>query len=339
MAKSKKPKSPVTKKPSKQDLKQKALNKEYATQRKLLLQNVHRLEARGYDVSKIKIPQIPEKKNKKAINEIKRINANRYKYATHEVEVVKNKGRKNERIEVTKLKGTKYAKQENKIRAEKAAATRKQNRIEKQEAYKNLQFDKLAVGDITYDEYVSLTGEKIDSYEREKLDNLKQKYGIDKPEFRDAVIGGSYGSELDTADFGTWFNPETGEIKEGRKPRYGNWLMGQEAIDAYQKSVYETALKRVENMQIYEGKDKRARQIKSNADRIRQKIEEEYAKNPKAVTKVISEMATTGALDDVEVWYFAKGYDKFEYNFMMYLGLLDEEGIYDDETEFTDYDE
>lgn len=306
-----------SKKPSKTVL-------EYRRVRKNLLQNIRRLEDRGYDVSKINVPDIPEKITRRDINALKKLDKNRYKQATYEVEVVKNKGRKNERIEVTKVSGEKYRKQERKISAEKAAATRRVQREEKKkEDYKNLQFDKLSTGDITYDDYVELTGETIDSYERAKIENITRKYS----------------TESDRPDFGTWFNPETGEIKEGRKPRYGNWLMGQEAIDAYQKSVYETALKRVENMQIYEGKDKRARQIKSNADRIRQKIEEEYEKNPKAVTKVISEMASTGALEDVEVWYFAKGYDKFEYNFMMYLGLLDEVGMYDDETEFTDYDE
>lgn len=311
MAKSKKLKKSVPKKPNKQDLKQKALNKEYATQRKLLLQNIRRLEARGYDVSGIVIPEIPKKKERKDINELKRINANRYKNATFEVEVIKNKGRKNERIEVTKVKGTKYVKQENKIRAEKAAATRRENKKLKEE-----EKTKIIDYGIVYE------GGEITS----------PPIGETKPK-------GGYGSEIDYIDFGTWFNPETGEIREGRKPRYGTWYNELEAKEWYDQNIYQNVIKKVENMQIYEGKTKRSMQIKSNADLIRQKIEEEYKKDPKNVTRVLSEMESIGALDDVEIWYFAHGYNKFEYDFMMYLGLFNENGVYNDEEEYTDYDE
>ena len=271
MAKSKKPKKSVSKKPSKQDLKQKALNKEYADQRKLLLQNVRRLEARGYDVSGIKIPEIPKKKERKDINEIKRINANRYKNATFEVEVIKNKGRKNERIEVAKVKGTKYVKQENKIRAEKAAATRRENKKLKEKP----KIIDVGIEGITLPPIGETGNKPIENY------------------------GGDRGGDLESPDFGKWFNPETGEIREGRKPRYGTWYGETEAKEWYDKNIYDNVIKKVENMQIYEGKTKRSMQIKSNADLIRQKIEEEYKKNPKNVTRVLSEMESTGALDDV----------------------------------------
>ena len=326
MAKSKKPKKSVTKKPSKQDLKQKKINEEYAHERKLLLQNIRRLEARGYDVSAITIPEIPKQKKKEHIKELKKINADRYKKATFEVEVIKNKGRKNERIEVAKVKGTKYVKQENKIRAEKAAATRRENKKLKEEKTKITDY---GIGKIT----VRPIGDDVE----------------DDIEFRDAIIGGTgsgetkskggYGSELDNVQLGTWFNPETGEIREGKKPRYGTWYNEIEAREWYDQNIYQNVIKKVENMQIYEGKTKRSMQIRSNADRIRNKIEEEYKKNPKNVTRVLSEMETIGALNDIEMWYFAQGYNKFEYNFMMYLGLFDEDGVINDEEEYTDYDE
>lgn len=326
MAKSKKPKSPVTKKPSKQDLKQKALNKEYAKQRKLLLQNVHRLEARGYDVSKIKIPQIPEKKNKQAINEIKRINANRYKYATHEVEVIKGKGTKNERIEVTKVKGTKYAKQENKIRAEKAAATRRENKIRKKEQeQKEFQdwvdeVNKYKDIDITRDEPYKMRPDLSDNPPRYPEDDDSDSGKPERP-------------------FGEWFNKDTGEIITGPKP-YGNeWISTNDAIRDYFDKSFDSAMKRVQDMQVYEGKDKRARDIRSNADKIADKLRDEYSRDPITTGKVIKEMEDMGLFEDIETWYFSGGYNKFVYNFNLMFGLFEDYGAINDETEFTNYDE
>ena len=308
-----------SKKPSKTVL-------EYRRVRKNLLQNIRRLEERGYDVSKIDVPDIPNKITRRDINALKKLDKDRYKKATYEVEVIKNKGRKNERIEVTKVKGTKYVKQENKIRAEKAAATRRENKKLKEEK------------------------KKIKIYDTGGITQLPLPDEIgDETGFRDGVIletgggeiktKGGYGSELDSIELATWFNPETGEIREGRKPRYGTWYNEIEAREWYDQNMYQNVIKKVENMQIYEGKTKRSMQIKSNADLIRNKIEEEYKKNPKNVTRVLSEMESTGALDDVEIWYFAHGFNKFAYNFMMYLDLFDENGVINDEEEYTDYDE
>jgi hypothetical protein len=309
-----------SKKPSKTVL-------EYRRVRKNLLQNIRRLEERGYDVSKIAVPDIPSKITRRDINALKKIDKNRYKQATYEVEVIKNKGRKNERIEVTKVSGEKYRKQERKQTAQKAAATRKIQREEKKkEDYKNLQFDRLINEDITYDDYVELTGETIKSYEQAKWDKIREQ-----AEER---------ARKELSQYGQWYNQKTGETYEGYKPELGDdWVTWDYAKENFFGGVYERTLKDVETMGVYEGKGKRVQQIRSNADKIHDTLVEMYEQNPVGVTKALKDMELNKKLKSVEYWYFPDGHARFEFDLKMALGIFEKDGAFEDETEFTDYNE
>lgn len=293
-----------SKKPSKTVL-------EYRRVRKNLLQNVRRLEERGYDVSKIDVPDIPEKITRRDINALKKINTNRYKKSTYEVEVVKNKGRKNERIEVTKVSGEKYRKQERKQASEKAAATRRENKKLKEKP----KIIDVGIGGITPPPIGETGNKPIENY------------------------GGDRGGDLESPDFGTWFNKETGELITGPRPYGDEWISASDAIRDYFDKSFESAMKRVEDMQVYEGKDKRARDIRSNADKIADKLRDEYARDPINTGKVIKEMEDMGLFEDVETWYFSGGYNKFVYNFNYMFNLFADYGAINDEDEYVNYDE
>lgn len=69
-------------------------NAEYRKERKKLLQNVRRMKNRGYDISGIKIPEIPadRKIRQSDINAIKKSNIDRYKNASLTTEVTYKRG-------------------------------------------------------------------------------------------------------------------------------------------------------------------------------------------------------------------------------------------------------
>ena len=324
-----------SKKPSKTVL-------EYRRVRKNLLQNVRRLEERGYDVSKIDVPDIPKKITRRDINALKKLDKNRYKKATYEVEVIKNKGRKNERIEVTKVSGEKYRKQERKQASEKAAATRRENKIiKKQKEQKEFQdwvdeVNKYKDIDITRDEPYKMRPDLSDNppyYPEDDDFDSDDISPIDDYDDWDNSSGKS------TRPYGEWFNKDTGEIITGPRPYGDDWISASDAIRDYFDKSFESAMKRVEDMQFYEGKDKRARDIRSNADKIADKLRDEYSRDPIKTGKVIKEMEDMGLFEDVETWYFSGGYNKFVYNFNYMFNLFADYGAINDEDEYVNYDE
>lgn len=309
-----------SKKPSKTVL-------EYRRVRKNLLQNVRRLEERGYDVSKIDVPDIPEKITRRDINALKKLDKNRYKQATYEVEVVKNKGRKNERIEVTKVSGEKYRKQERKQSAEKAAATRRENKIIRQQEEEK----KKLIPDVT--KLPPVTISDSDFYDESGYNDYGDVAPIDDYDDYDQGLGKS------TRPSGQWYNQVTGEKYDGPRPYGDDWVTWDYAQENFFGGVYDRTLKDVETMGVYEGKGKRSQQIRTNADKIHDTLTEMYEKNPVGVTKVLKDMEENGKLKSVEYWYFPDGHARFEFDLKIALGIFAEDGAYEDEEEYTDYNQ
>lgn len=107
------------------------LEAEYRRVRRNTKQNIRRLAARGYDVSGIKVPKIPEKITPGSIRALERINEQRYpkaKFTITEIKVIKGE----EKIVEKRVSGTKGREVERKISAQKGVATKKQNKANKE---------------------------------------------------------------------------------------------------------------------------------------------------------------------------------------------------------------
>lgn len=119
------------KKPSRKSEPQIALESQFRKVRSRLLQNLNRMEKRGYDISGIKVPAIPKKITPGSIRVLERLNEQRYpkaKYTYTEIKTVKGE----EKIVEKKVSGTKGREVERKISAIKGVATRKQNKADKE---------------------------------------------------------------------------------------------------------------------------------------------------------------------------------------------------------------
>lgn len=117
--------------PSRKSESQIALESQYKRVRKNLLKNIRRMTARGYDVSGIKVPKIPQRIEPGSVRALERLNEQRYaksKYTLTEIKVVKGK----ETIVEKAVSGTKGREAERKISAIKGVATRKRNKADKE---------------------------------------------------------------------------------------------------------------------------------------------------------------------------------------------------------------
>lgn len=65
--------------------KQRELNRQYYNARRNYIRNIKSLEARGYDVSALNIPNVPQRIEEGSIRRIKDLNEKRYKKATFEI--------------------------------------------------------------------------------------------------------------------------------------------------------------------------------------------------------------------------------------------------------------
>ena len=121
------PKKKVKKKSEEQIL----LEAEYKRVRRNTRQNIRRLATRGYDVSAIQMPKIPEKITAGSIRRLQELNQKRYKLSTHEMEVLVESEEGIHTYETRVVKGTKFNYQERQVSNKKAVDTRKKNKANK----------------------------------------------------------------------------------------------------------------------------------------------------------------------------------------------------------------
>lgn len=312
MAKSKKPSKTIS---------------EYRRVRKNLKQNIRRLEERGYDVSKIKLPEIPEKITSKDVTKLKNINSRRYKLATHETEVIKNKGKKNERIETIKVKGTEFQKVERKISQEKAKATRRENKIKKQEIIEAENKRNLEKINIPLTEPISI------DYDYEDVTE-----SVPEIPYTPTKSFGKIG-EIPMVQL---VDIETGEVIEG-PAGVTKWKnRNVKELKDFQMELamrqYDIAKKNLSIMSSYEGRDKHARVTRFNADSIANFLDSEMSKNPVATAAKLQAFNESGAFESVDYIYREGGYERFLYE---WVEALDYPNFYGDieDDEYEDYDE
>lgn len=274
-----------------------------------LKQNVRRMKQKGYDVSNIKIPERPERYTEASVRNLQKLNQQRYKKATYEkVSYDKKTGEK----KVEKVSGEK-GKYLRKVQgARKASVTRATNRIEQGKLPKHIREIRKAV----------LSG---------KFDEIVEKDSFN-PE--DYVM-----------------NPETGELTPKREPIYWDLPDYPDIPDAdsddYEpypfvpishitddQTVFDNAMHELDIMIDYEGSKggkKHDAGTRSNAQKIKDFLEDEFEKNPTKIADILRRMEETGAFHSVEYIYRQGGYGKFLYDFaIMFKGY---DWDYDEDTE------
>lgn len=217
-------------------------NSAYRKERKKLLQNVRRMEKRGYDISGIDIPSIPHGKIKKSdIEAIKKANINRYKNASLTTEVTYKHGLQTV-TETRTFKGERARTIERRRATVKGQAERNKQRgipKEAREHYRWLRDNKDRYGDMIVDADAFLSEVRS-----------RSSYG--------EVYGSDYELDEDGQDYwyrvgDEWFHGETQEYvdayydfqQKGTKPsedavwdeNNGVWRTPSLEIDE-QKNVY-----------------------------------------------------------------------------------------------------
>lgn len=320
---------------------------EYRKARKNLLQNIRRLEERGYDVSNIKVPEIPkaDEIRKKHINELMRINKNRYSNVTHEVEQIKRLKTGEIVAEVKKVKGTKYKKIEKKKSDEQGKITRK---LKKEIKELQEEFDRAErLGDT--DEVnkiitkISITERKIKEnrgeleYRLSEVERIKEEVDAGLYDDREeiSITENTYYQDTDT---GEYLNKDELTDKQKKSSRY--ILMSPTESD---KAVVDKAIHDLDILALYDKKGggrKHNQNTRDNAEGIRDFIKEQYAKDPQRTASILRDMEKAGVFKNAEYLYYDTGEVKFKSVFYnQYFGITSfndyttEDDLYDDTDE------
>lgn len=307
---------------------------EYERVRSNLLQNIRRLEKRGYDVG-IDVPKRPDKITKKDIRELKDLNRRRYKFATYETsEIVGEPG--SERIETVRISGYEARKRERKIAAGKGKTTKLINKAKR--STQELQDYRKDHTPYT-DEYAG-TDWEYEKYREERR--------------RSADILREEGEKVSQqpADY---YNPETGEVI----PASEHMMLPRSERDQFVKILprnemtdlrYNHVMQMLETMAQYDGyvrydnkghkhrsSKKHDETTRSNAEAIKSFIEQKYEENPEETAEILEEMDEQGSFDAPDFFYFVGGYQKFLYEFEMMFNYKRDLDRYDQNNDSNDY--
>lgn len=183
---------------------------EYERVRSNLLQNIRRLEKRGYDVG-IDVPKRPDKITKKDVRELKDLNRRRYKFSTFETtEIVGESGE--ERIEIVKITGTEARKRERKIAAGKGKATKLSNKT------KRVEEEGEKVRKKSADYYNPETGEVISTHEHIMMGKTERSKFVPIMS-QEAIANIRYNNVIQMLETMEFYDGYTRYDKKGRKHR------------------------------------------------------------------------------------------------------------------------
>lgn len=286
--------------------------KQYFTERRKLIRNVKSLEQRGYDVSKITVPEIPKTISPASVRKIMGINESRYKKASHEVSQIVRDKKGNEKLVTKNVSGTQYRKQEQSIAGQKASATKKEN------IYKDKR------------ERVSrrITGSEIE----ERNPDLSYTYNMykekpsEEPEVEGETLEGEVEALYDYLDStpseyysGEYaMNPESGEIKPASEiseedRRKGIWVTM--LSDKTAREIVDKALNDLDVMIQYQGTSRDSKSkienTKLNAENIKRFIMDKLDTEPDKAVTVLRNMMDKNGFHTVDYMYSKGGYEKF----------------------------
>lgn len=349
---------------------QKVLKAEYTKARRNLQQNVRRLAKRGYDVSDIVIPSIPEGKMKQSyINQLNKLNTQRYELST-KVETVTKRTLSGEYIDVEERISGKRARGFERRRAgSRAAFTRKErvneqkqrtNRIEK-EAKEKVKREP-GIGKI-YDyagiekpsDYVDEDGDYFIDYVDTGDDYTTKTFERPKPyydEVEDKVFDPKTGefvepSDIDFEQYSYWEDVETGEVYErpkgAKRPKVEGVTFKRVFSQAEQGELaYQRAMDDLATMEQYKGHPTRKRGSKhdatvhENASGIKAFLQAYHASNPEIVGKVLMNTLWEKDYHSPDFMYRAGGYQAYIAYFMNAVQNLGADVDFESEE---DYDE
>lgn len=351
--------------------KQQALYKaEYRKARRNLLQNVRRLEKRGYDVSAINIPSIPEGNIKKAhIKELNKLNNARYDLATKQ-ELVSKRLPSGEKVEVLEtVSGKRGRFYERKRAGSKAVATRQYNeyKAQKQRSINRLEREQKEkeTREKLNQLYDSGFSKPSDYYENDFEDSLKiddfddSDSSNDEPlrtePFYDPYTDAVYDpvtdqyytpSEIDFEKNVYYENQETGEIIErpwgAKPPRTGDTYTRILPQTENTKAAYEHAMSELDVMVNYVGNPKHGKNEKHdaitryNASSIKGTLERLHEMDPAKVENAIYSSDYVKDYHSVQFMYSGGGYERYLNYFSTILSGL---GVDVDPELDEDYDE
>lgn len=301
---------------------------EYRKARKNLLQNLRRMKQRGYDISSIKVPDIPKRITEKAIKKLEDINKQRYDKA--KFSYLKYSKKKKEYTWET-VKGKRGQKVEKAQAQKKAKQTREHNKIEKE-------LNKYAQekGYSSYKQYEQSyeyqhKQRQIERYKEDVADDIMHG-GSDEPiDIQKIVIEEGYVEEspdISVTDGTYVLDQDTGEyIQTENVPDYKQRpdryvLMSASESD---KSVFDKAMHNFDMYSVYTGSKsgkKHDAQTRTNAENIRDFIKEQFEKDPKGTAEVLRSMEAHGAYHSKEYLYYDNGDIAFETTFFnAYFGM------------------
>lgn len=350
---------------------QKVLKAEYTKARRNLQQNVRRLAKRGYDVSDIVIPSIPEGKMKQSyINQLNKLNTQRYELST-KIETVTKRTITGEYIDVEERISGKRARGFERRRAgSRAAFTRKERtnaqkereRIDKRAQEKN-EFIKQN-GRKKYEEYyygtkpedyIDEDGDYFIDYVDTGDDYNTKTFERPKPyydEVEDKVFDPKTGefvepSEIDFEQYSYWEDVETGEVYERPKGAKRPKVEGVTFKRVFSQSeqgelAYQRAMDDLATMEQYKGHPTRKRgskhdaTVNENASGIKAFLQAYHASNPEIVGKVLLNTLWEKDYHSPDFMYRAGGYQKYIAYFMNAAQNLGADMDYESEE---DYDE
>lgn len=332
------------KKPSRKSEPQIVLETEYKRVRKNLLKNIREMTARGYDVSAIKVPKIPQRIEPGSVRALERINEQRYakaKYTLTEIKVVKGK----ETIVEKKVSGTKGREAERKISAIKGVATRKQNKADKEartakaleETTKTYTAESLQ-SSIDYGEArerreqrqrerqmlksLQYTDEDVDEEKVRRIlgeETTQTESGkLTLDDYADILEQLEAQGSADYYDGDYSMDPSTGEIKKTsdltETDKSGKtWIVLMSENTA--QELYTKAMQDLDVMIQYEGTTRdgysKVVNIHNNAQAIKDFIQESFAREPERTAAVLRNMMDQDGFHTVDFMYATGGYQRF----------------------------
>lgn len=328
----------------------------YNNARRNLIRNLESMRKRGYDVSKIIVPERPDVVLKKDIDLLLRKNQNRYSNATkiisvkrkdkttgkkitEVIEVSGKHGRMSERAEAgrkgavtRKLNKKYYGEEESKRRSE---WKKDLNRIENERRQSQQAINRLREEIDRIEEQQRV--EYIDTSEMESLSDYAEYEGEDS--FIDYTD--PYNNEyMDTHPDEFIVNAQTGEIQHISEVDFEDYnspymfTMGQ--IN-YRNTMFNDAMAELDVMIQYDGTPDDSRSKISNTHRnaqdIKNFITDLYNKDPERAVSIMVHMMEDGRFHSVTYMYGKDGYERF-------LSYYDESfGVFGTISGMEDYDD
>lgn len=292
--------------------------KDYQKARKNLLQNLNRMKKRGYDVSKIKVPDIPKRIGEAQVKSLVKLNEQRYKKATRTREKVNPKTGE---IEVVKEKGLRAKYKEQVESRRKATEKRKRNK-EEREIKRRQERERQQIEE----------QRKLDEW-RERVENAPDIEGEDEYQFRP-----------DLRDkYDPYIDPKTGEVidnKGGKRPPNDDFMPYEDFYD----KLWDEVSNDLDHFSEYEGNKRHGKNTnhdadtRDNADKIRRELEEARRRNPDAFNRALEQATYNDWFKRPEFRYFHGGGSAFMHYFNQLMGIFEDgKSIYD--SDYDDYDE